>query len=182
MYYENKLTINFTSNKAAKAAKEVIAKALTAKDYDDAYADRPSERLIKDLELSKNVLSLDGSKGYYVPEDMLTIAKNFITEIAKAITEEFSVDMWNYSDYSESSIEAEFNGSGLEIKSTYYPMGYVEEISCPICGDFFLKLEDYDETKTYVCPECGETIDSKELKEVFDQVNPVIEKELINIR
>ena len=47
------------------------------------------------------------------------------------------------------------------------------------CGEYVVRLDEYDPSKTYICPECGEEVD---LSENYKACAPVINKETIIIK
>ena len=179
MFAETKLTINFTNTTAAKEAKEIASKTLLTMEYDFSFRNA-AENAAANLIAENNSLVLPEEHGAFSPEEW----NDILTEILKGITtelpnENFTYTSCAYSNYSEAWIEGNYANGTLEINSTYYPMGYLEYVECPECGEEVVRIDEYDPNKTYICPDCGEEID---LSERYKECAPVITKETIEIK
>ena len=169
MEYTNEMRITMISNEAVNNAKAVIENVLNSKDYNSGYSFNATEQLLEALEVKNNTLSLDGNDGYFVPQDAQEIFEEIVKALAFCGLIEFKA--YNYSTYSESSLEAEFHNDHMEVESIYYPCGYCEYLECPECGEFVVRIDEYDPNATYYCPECGEEIDlSKQYEEVVQEI------------
>ena len=170
MNYTNEMKATMINAEAAVNAKAIIEDILSKKVSSD-YKDNPMISFLEDLEIKDNVLSLDGDNGYFIPEDAQEIFEEIVKALAACGLVKFN--SYNESTYSESCVEATISNGKLEVETVYYPCGYCEYLECPECGEFVVKLEDYDPNATYHCPECGEEID---LSEQYKEVAPIVKK------
>ena len=174
MEYTNTITITMENNETANTALSVIKKVLCTGDYTDGYSKNPAERLANDLQVKGAQIVQEEYNGYFTPEDISSV---FI-DVLKAIAEldsihKFACDVYTFSTYAEDEIEATYENGLLKIKETYYPCGYTEYLPCPECGEDAVRLEDYDPSKEYVCPECGAIMN---LEEQYKEHAPVVEE------
>ena len=160
MEYTNKMTIIFRNNVVAKNAKKYAAEGLIEGSFDFNYEGNPSEEIIKDFIVKNNSLILDGSKGYFLPEDMENVVVAMLGKIASALpAEQFTFDSWTSSTYSESDLAGAYLNGKLTINTIYYPTGYLEDLVCPECETIIDTVKNYDARKHYICPICGEELD-----------------------
>lgn len=180
MYYENSMKITLKNKATVTAALELLkARLYNGFDCDKTYAKNPSMQMMNNLELSGKSIVLAEETSCFTPEDAQSVFVELLNVLAKNLPETFSAKIFNSSDYSESEIVAKCNINELNIKTTYYPNGFVETLCCDECGMDIVSIEDYEAGKTYICPDCGEMIDlSKEYKEN----KPVINEFVITIR
>ena len=175
MEYYNNMSLSFDKAIDAQKMKKLIADTLNANDFDATYRGTPSTRLVEDLIVTDNSLSLDGSDGYYIPEDMLNVMDAILISIAEANKElSFVCEMATDSTYSECEYDARYERGVLSIDSTYHPNGYMEAFYCYECDALVITAEECERGKTYICPECGEELN-------FDEDLPVHEHKTIEI-
>ena len=160
MYYENSLKITLKNKKTAAAALEIMKTRLIAGfDCDKGYKRVPSMLMYDALEVKKNTIVLADDFGCYTPEDAEKVIPELMQDLAARLsTEAFTFDACNSSDYDEGWIEGCCENGELKIKTTYFPSGY-GNLYCQECDSLIAAMDDYEEVKTYICPECGEEID-----------------------
>ena len=169
MEYYNNLTINFNNRKSAGIAKDLAVAALRDGNFDEMYARTPSERMSSDLKVENENLILDGSDGYFTPEDIEDVMTAMLVSIAQGLSNEyFHFESDTPSTYGETVIEGDFKNGKLTIDSIYYPMGYVEDLVCPECVAIIDTVQNYDSRKHYVCPVCGEELDFSDEAPVYN--------------
>ncbi len=169
--YSNKTEITFTNTEAASKAKEIASQVIASVEPNYNYLNG-IKNTIKNLSIDENAVTLPEDEGELASSDLLEI----MTEVVKAIAEQlpsenFTFDVVGYDCYTEGWLEGKYEDGTLEIKSTYYPMGYTETLSCPECEEDIVSLDDYIPGKTYICPECGEEVD---LSEQYKEYAPII--------
>ena len=174
MEYYNTFSLKFEKAIKPQEVKNLIADTLNSKNYDAMYARKPSERLVADLVITDTSISLDGSDGYYIPDDMLYVMEDVLVGIAKAYQEiPFICEMNSDSTYSECEFDAEYNSGTLVIDSALFPYGYCETLHCCECDAEVITVEDCETGKTYICPECGEELNFDD--ELPEHIHKVIE-------
>lgn len=181
MYYTNEMTITMKNAQACETAMAAIKSALVenAERFNQQYAYNATTRFANSLVILENKIVVEnGEVGAFTPEDMPEVIKTIAQAIA-ANSDKFEIHDYDSCDYSEGDTTISFDGKALTIKSTYFPCGVVEFLSCPECGEDIVSIEEYDPNVTYVCPECGEEID---LSEQYEESAPVITKEVIKIK
>lgn len=180
MYYENSMKITLKNKATAAAAMELLKTRLNdGFDCDETYSKNPSVEMMNNLELAGKSVILADETSCFTPEDAQSVFVELLQMLAINLTETFSAEIFNSSDYSESEIAAKCNINELNIKTTYYPNGFVETLCCDECGMDIVSMEDYEAGKTYICPDCGEMID---LSEEYEENKPVIKEIVITIR
>ena len=180
MYYTNSMKVTLKNKKVAAAALEILRTRLPAGfACDNGYKNAPSLLMLDGLCVEKSTIVLPEDFGCLVPEDAENTLPELIQYLAENLHEDFTCEIYNYSDYSEGEISAEFVGGTLTIKSIFYPNGYCEELYCPECGEAVIRIEDYVEGTTYICPECGEEID---LSEDYEEHKPIITERKIIVK
>lgn len=160
MYYENSLKITLKNKKTAAAALEIMKTRLTAGfDCDKTYRRTPSMLMHDDLELVGNTIVLPEDFGCYLPEDAEKVIPELMKDLAAHLsTESFVCESCNTSDDDEGWIDVSYADGELKVKTTYFPSGY-SDLYCHECDELIATMEEYEEGKTYICPECGEEID-----------------------
>ena len=164
--FNNKTEIVFTNAEAASKAKEIAAQVIASVESNYYYLNG-IKNTIRNLTINDNALCLPEDEGELASSDLLEIMTDVVKAIAEQLpSENFTFDIYGEDTYTEGWLEGKYANGTLEIKSTYYPSGYVEFLCCPECGQELVSLDDYVPGKTYICPECGEEVDLSEEYEV----------------
>ena len=180
MYYTNEMKITMKNENATATALEVLkARMIPGFGCDSQYSKSPSELMLENIFVEASAIVLPEGFGCLVPEDADGVQIELLKYLAENLHEDFFCEIYNYSDYSEGSVTAEFAGDTLKIKTVFYPCGYCETLSCDECGEDVIALEDYEEGKIYICPECGEEID---LSEDYEGHKPEITETVIKVK
>lgn len=180
MNYTNELTITMANNEMATKALEILVKRIAAGfECDKEYRTIPSMKMAQELEVKNNTVVLPEESGYYEPKDAEKIFAEIIRELAAALREEFSCEIYNSGNYSEGILKAYFVKGILKTESTYYPCGNREYLCCDECGEEIVRIDEYEEGKKYYCSECCEEVD---LSEQYAEVKPIITVEEIIIK
>ncbi len=166
MMYFNSMKITLRNNAIATEALEILKTRLAdGFDCDQEYNDNPSMRMANDLVADGKTIKLPKNNGYYFPEN----AENVMCELLKYLAENlngktFSCIIENEGEEDFGEIEAQYKKGVLTTKATYFPRGYEECFYCEDCGETVVWMDEYDESETYICPECGEVLDLSEQK------------------
>ena len=169
--YTNQTKVIFTNAEAASKAKEIAAQVIASVE-DNYFYLNGIKNTIRNLSINDNALCLPEDEGELASSDLLEI----MTEVVKAIAEQlpsenFTFDVNGYDCYTEGWLEGKYEDGTLEIKSTYFPLGYIDTLVCPECEEVIVALDDYIPGKKYICPECGEELD---LSEEYKEIAPII--------
>ena len=160
MYYTNELTITMTNNEMATKALEILVKKVAEGfECDKEYRTIPSLKMAQNLEVKDNTIVLPEESGYYEPKDAEKVFTEIIRELAVALKEEFTCEVYNSGDYSEGGLESHFENGILRTESTFYPCGYTEYLCCDECGEEIVRIDEYEAEKKYYCSDCDEEID-----------------------
>ena len=179
MEFTNTITITMENNEAADTALETIKKVICSGDYSENYRTNTAMKLANDLQVKGTKIVQVDYNGYFIPEDISSVMEDVLKAIAKIDSvHRFECEVFTDSTYSEDEFEATYKKGLLKIKVTYLPSGYWEYLSCPVCGEDIVKLEEFDPNKEYVCPVCGEVIN---LKEQYEETAPVVEEKEYHI-
>ena len=179
MYSEAKLTFTFKTASAARKAKIIASKALLTMKQIFSFRNA-AETAATNLIAENNILLLPREKGCFLAEECMEFLPIVLKAIAEQMpNEDFTFEVTSTNDYSDAEFDGKYSNGTLCITSTYYPEGYCESVSCPECGEYVVRLDEYDPNKTYICPECGEKID---ISENYKACAPVINKETIIIK
>ena len=171
MYYTNTVKITLKNNESATKALEILRNRLNAGfEIDKNYKRNPSLSMSEALEVIDNAIELPEDFGCYITED----AENVMFELIRHLAEnmgnlEFAWNGWNSNDYTDGHFEAEYAQGLLNIQYTYYPSGAGTTVWCAECDEEIIHMDDFEEGKTYVCPECGEVIDMTEYAPVVTE-------------
>ena len=164
MYYTNSIKVTLKDTESAIKALEILRNRLDAGfEVDEIYKEIPSQNMSEALAVVENAIVLPKDFGCYITEDAEDVMFELIQHLAENIgNASFSWDGWNCNTYTEGHFEAVFENSVLNIEYTYYPSGAGVTVLCNECDAEIIHLDNYEEGKTYVCPECGEVIDMSE--------------------
>lgn len=178
MYATNKMMITFTTHAAANCAKKIASRTIQEMNrsfwFCDAAEGTTSKILVSDTSV---VLAEDAP---LLADEMLDVAELIVKTLAAELPQEnFTFDIVGADTYAEGWLDGSFTNGTLELTNTYYPEGYCEFVSCPECGEFVIGLDEYDPSKTYVCPHCGEEVD---LTKQYEFCKPDIKRETVKIR
>ena len=180
MYYTNEMKIIMKNEETATAALEIMkARLIAGFDCDKNYRSNPSMLMMDNFYIDHSTIVLPEGFGCFVPEEADSVQIELLKDLAENLHEDFTCEIYNYSDYSEGSVTAEFTEDTLKIKSVFYPNGYCEALCCAECGEDVVTLEAYEAGKIYICPECGEEID---LSEEYADHKPEIYEIVIKIK
>ena len=171
MYYNNTLKVTMKNNTVANKALEILRSRLAEGFSDDnGYRTKPSQMMSDALEVVDNTIVLPEDFGCYITEDAENVMFELIRHLAENIgNDSFVWNGWDCNDYSEANVEAEYAQGLLNIKYTYYPSGAGTTVWCAECDEEIIHMDDFEEGKTYVCPECGEVIDMTEYAPVVTE-------------
>ena len=160
MYYTNSMKVTLKNTEAATKALEVLRTRLIAGfDCDKGYARIPSMMMLANLEVADNTIVLPEDFGCYTPNDSMSVIPELMKDLAAHLSgEDFSFYCCNTSDYDESWVKGSYAEGELNVATTYLPSGDCY-LYCPECDELITTLDEYEEGKTYTCPECGEEID-----------------------
>lgn len=160
MYYTNTMKITLKNNTVANKALEILRSRLSAGfAADNGYRRSPSQIMSDALEVVDNTIVLPEDFGCYITEDAEGVMYELIQNLAENIGENaFVVENWNQNDYTDGEFEAKYENGLLSMKHIYYPSGYCT-LFCEECDVELATMEEYEEGKIYICPECGEEID-----------------------
>ena len=171
------MNIQFKNNKAAQDGTEVVKKVLRSNAADEIEK-RYAEMLINEMNITEDEISVDNCCCFDSSEfddNMFSIIKALANTYKD---EDFEFES-NYSSCNcgyECFIDAEYENGTLTIKSvggeSFY--GWCEE-----CGGLEIYFEDYDPSKTYICPDCGRILKEEDL---FPDGVPTWETETIKIK
>jgi len=181
MTYYNSMEITFETNTTALEALEILKNRLAdGFSCDKTYRRNPSMRMINDLRVDENSISLPDEddfyeNGYYLPEHFGEIMCELLKFLAENLNgKTFECISNNESDCDSLTFEAQYNKDTLTVKTTYYPNGYTEHFYCEDCRTMITSIDEYNENETYICPECGEEFDPTEQKLVITEKTFVI--------
>lgn len=160
MYYENSMKVTMKNKKVATTALEILKTRLTS-DFECAssYKKNPFKQMAQELFVKGKTIMLPEDFGCMVPEDAESVQFDLLQYLAEDLNEDFSCQIYNYSDCSEAEITANYQNGTLTIKSVFYPNGYCDCFCCGECDEEVVFVREYDESKTYICPYCGEELD-----------------------
>lgn len=180
MFTTTKMTINFNSTSTANSAKEIVKDAfLSMKEHDFCFS-QAVEGAAANLTVENNTLLIADDNAAFLGEEIIEVAPIIVKALAaKLSNDNFTFDFCTTDEYTEGWVEGEYKNGKLDIKTTYYPEGYCEYVSCPECGELVVRLDEYDPSKTYICPDCGEVVD---LSESYEACAPEIKMETITIK
>ena len=143
----------------------------------DTFRERGYEEFEKDLVITDNTLMTESSYAFTSYEFEVLLRKALIN-IASEVDAEFTFKADEFSDQCgyEAFTEADYVNGILTYKfiASENMMGYCEE-----CGEDIVYYEEYDPSKTYVCPECGRELTEEEM---FPDGVPTWEVEEIRIK
>lgn len=178
--FENKIEINFSNSTNAHKAKTIAINTIASFPNKDTWGRNTEAKAISRLVVEGNTLKhLYDEYSGFTTDDLLEVMTVVIKSIAEQLpSENFSFDVFGEDTYTEGELEGQYENGTLEMKSTYWPMGYVETLDCPECGEEIVTLDEFDPSKTYYCPECGEEID---LTAEYEDVKPIVECSFIRI-
>lgn len=172
MNYEMSFEMYVGTKEQRKEVLEVIKKALTENGF---------EKFANNFIANKR-------DGYKIEEDTCCAfsADSFdeaISTIYKAIIKELpTVVFKGCSGYCWGTYEAvhcfDKDNNTLRVEK----MGYDGDGSCSECGEEIVDVDNFDPTKTYICPECGEEIPASYLFGDFykeDKTYEIIDGELV---
>ena len=180
MYYTNELTITMATSEVATKALGIIVKRMAAGfECDKEYCNIPSLKMAQDLKVKDNAIVLPEESGYYEPRDAEKVFKEIVRELAAALKEEFSCEVYNSGNYSEGTLKAHSVKGILKTEAIYYPCGNREYLCCDECGEEIVRIDEYEVGKKYYCSECCEEVD---LSEQYAEVKPIITVEEIIIK
>ena len=164
MYYTNAIKVTLKDTESAIKALEILRNRLSAGfAADNGYRRNPSQIMSDALEVADNTIVLPEDFGCYITEDVEGIMFELIQNLAENIGENaFVVENWNQNDYTDGEFEAKYENGLLSMKHIYYPSGFGAVANCEECGEDVVSIEEYEEGKVYVCPECGEVVDLSE--------------------
>ena len=165
MSYEMNFEMYVEDKKQRKGVLEVIRKALTEEGFDkfadDFIEDKKEKCMIRDnTSCSFSADNFD--------EAVSTIYKAIIKELPNVIFK-------GYSGYTYGTFEGghcfEKKGNTLIVERIVYEgSGW-----CPDCCEEVVFVDDYDPTKNYVCPECGEVVPNEDLFSYFEKEEIIYE-------
>ena len=160
MEAHNTVKITLKNPESATKALEILRNRLSKGfEIDKIYRRNPSQRMREALEVNENTIVLPEDFGCYTPDDSMSVIPELMKDLAAHLSgEDFSFDCCNTSDYDESWVKGSYAEGELKIATTYLPSGDCY-LYCPECDELIVTLDEYDEGKTYPCPECGEEID-----------------------
>lgn len=171
--FNNKMEIVFTSNRSANKAKEIASKVVASFEHKTLFLNAAKNTINRLFVEGNTMKHPENDGGDLTSEELLEIAPVILRAIAEQLPSEcFTFNVVGYDTYTEGWLEGKYDNGKLEMKSTFYPMGYEENLYCPECGEFVVTLDEYDPSETYRCPECGEKID---LAAEFEDVTPIIQ-------
>ena len=174
MEFNNVIRIMMENNEVANTALDMIKKVLCSGDFSRNYRNNTAEILANDLQVKGSQIIQEDYKSYFIVEDIDAVMESVLKAIAGLeIVREFKCDVISESTYSEGEFEASYKNGLLKIKNTYYPCGHWEYLSCPVCGEDIVRLEDFDPSKEYICPKCGEVVD---LRDEYEETVPCVEE------
>lgn len=174
MYYSAEINFKFRSAEEAEMAKDIAINGLNNEEYSALV------RMVNDMEVKGSELVIDNDTlFYYFPEGMAEPQKKLLEVIANEMNDS-DFEFYSFTDSDTSSIEiiAEYKNGVLVGKSELLPCGFLENLYCEECGEDLIAMDDFDPTKTYICPTCGEVVD---LLEQYNMYKPIVKefKEII---
>lgn len=154
------MKVTLKNKKVAAAALEIMKTRLIAGfDCDKGYKRVPSMLMHEALEAAGNTIVLADDFGCYTPEDAEKVIPELMQYLATHLTAEaFTFEACNSSDDDEGWVEGCCENGELKVKTTYFPSGYCN-LYCQECDKLIATMSEYEDGKTYICPECGEEID-----------------------
>ena len=159
MYYTNEMKITLKSTEiASKALKMLHTQLNDGFNCDKGYMKAPSKQMLDSINVIDNRIVLPENFGCLTPEDAEDILCELIQALAESLREDFTCEIYNYSDYNEGTISAQYAEGTLKIKSIFYPIGYCN-FYCEECDEEVVRMDEYEVGKVYTCPECGEELD-----------------------
>ena len=179
MYSETKLTFTFKTATAAIEAKKIASETLLTMKQIFSFRNA-AETAATNLIAENNILLLPREKGCFLAEECMEFLPIVLKAIAEQMpNEDFTFEVTSTNDYSDAEFDGKYSNGTLCITSTYYPEGYCGEVACHECGEYIVRFDEYDSSKTYICPHCGEEVD---LTEKYNNSAPVITKETVAIK
>ena len=171
MYYTNSVKITMKNNEAAVKALEILRNRLDAGfEVDKIYRRNPSQMMRDALKVVENTVVLPEDFGCCVTEDAESVMFELIQNLAENLGNDcFTWEGWDSNDYTDGEFDARYENGLLNIKYTYYPSGAGTTVWCAECDEEIIHMDDFEEGKTYVCPECGEVIDMTEYAPVVTE-------------
>lgn len=160
MNWTNEMTVTLKDNATAIKALDILCDRLSAGfEYDTNYRRNPSMQMHDHLDVIDNIIVLPEGFGSYLPEDAAMVILELMRDLAEHLsTETFAFDTCNNSDYDEGWVDGNYANGVLTVKTTYFPSGY-SDLYCEECGELIATMDEYEEGKIYICPECEEEID-----------------------
>ncbi len=161
MYYTNTMKVTLKDAATASNALEIMASRLAVGfECDSCYKAAPADLMKQNLIVRGNDVVLPEDFGCYLPDDAETVICALMLDLAKHLSSEaFTCDSYHASDYDENEVAIRYVDGELKVHAVYYPEGYVEFLRCSECCAQVVRIEEYEEGKTYICPECGEELD-----------------------
>lgn len=176
----------FQSDSSANAALEGMQTVLKRnaytldQGYDIMYRRMkfpPSKSLSNALQVNGHIIETD--EIFFDIEDLDDVMHLLTKAIARhRIDEEFTCFVLVDTPYSYKKIEISYANRELDMKTILYPFGYKEYLTCPECGTDIVKMDEYNEDKTYFCSECEDVVD---LSEDYEDFGPFISERIYHI-
>ncbi len=168
-----RMTFTFENNEAAEKAKAIAAEVIM-KTVQSHYFSNAAEELVSKMMVLNNAVVVPEGCGSLLAEETMETVSVIVKAIANNMPGcPFKYESVGEDEYQEAWNDGSFDGKTLEINTTFYPAGYTKYVSCPECGEYVVRIEDYVPGKLYVCPDCGEEVD---LSESYEEVAPIVEK------
>ena len=175
MSYEMSFEMYVGAKEQRKEVLEVIKKALTENGF-EKFANNFIANKRDGYKIEENTCCSFSPNNF--DEAISTIYKSIIKELPEVVFEGYSRYTWG--TYEE-VLCFEKENDLLMIEK----LGYEGTGCCDECGVEVVFIDDYDPTKIYTCPECGEIIPNEELYYQFEKENityKIVKGELIKIK
>ena len=171
MYYTNRFTLATNSNESAEKAFEIIKNRLASGfECDNSYKHSPSSLLMEGLFVENSNITVPDEFSCSSPEDSERVFNELLKALHERFDEDFTCEIYNYTDDDESEVSAICKNGSLKITETYFPNGYCESVYCAEC-DTEIRFNIYNPNEHIVCPDCGEEVDISDYLAVVTEYN-----------